>query len=245
MEQEPASLLGYRKNVYSQNGEDGVVGELVKRFELKTGWFCEFGAWDGQHGSNTFNLLRNGWRGVMIEGRPRRYRKLARTAAKYPDRLITRCAYVTSEPGPESLDGLLSDTPIPTDFELLSIDIDGPDWHVWNSLTTYTPKIVIIEINSSYLPGVSAVHGESQGSSFSATVELGRRKGYQAVCHTGNLFFVRDDLVDRLGDAWASLDRDVDAVFLRDWTVRRSLGRRIRGKARRAVQDAFSRSPAS
>lgn len=100
------------------------------------------------------------------------------------------------------------------------------------------PKIVIIEINSSYPPGDATVHGSSQGSgsSFSATIDLGRRKGYRAVCHTGNLFFVRDDLMSRLGKEWTSPSRDEDALFLSNWTKPRSFGRRLKGKARSAMQ---------
>ena len=51
----------YRKNFFSQNGEDGVISEILKRLNLKSKekWCCEFGAWDGIHGSNTFNLVKN------------------------------------------------------------------------------------------------------------------------------------------------------------------------------------------
>src|SRR5690242_6376825 len=70
------SLQLFRRNVYSQNGEDGVLDEIFRRLSMDSGWFCEFGAWDGRYGSNSYNLLRNGWRGVMIEGDPRRYRRL-------------------------------------------------------------------------------------------------------------------------------------------------------------------------
>ena len=51
----------YRKNFFSQNGEDGVIQEILKRLKLnsKEKWCCEFGAWDGIHGSNTFNLIKN------------------------------------------------------------------------------------------------------------------------------------------------------------------------------------------
>jgi len=50
----------YRKNLFSQNGEDGVVLEIIKRLKLnhRNKWCCEFGAWDGIHGSNTFNLVK-------------------------------------------------------------------------------------------------------------------------------------------------------------------------------------------
>ena len=56
-------LNSYRKNVFSQNGEDGVILFLLKKLKLLNKnnglWCCEFGAWDGVNGSNTFNLVKN------------------------------------------------------------------------------------------------------------------------------------------------------------------------------------------
>ena len=52
------------------------------------------------------------------------------------------------------MDNLLEKTNLPKDFEILSIDIDSYDLEVWESLVFYKPKIVIIEINSSYPPGI-------------------------------------------------------------------------------------------
>ena len=46
------SLRLFRRNVYSQNGEDGVLDEIFRRLSKNSGWFCEFGAWDGRYGSN-------------------------------------------------------------------------------------------------------------------------------------------------------------------------------------------------
>jgi hypothetical protein len=83
---------------------------------------------------------------------------------------------------------------------LLSIDIDSYDWQVWNALVEYRPKIVIIENNPLLLPGVMQLHDPPRhcGASFSSLVELGKSKGYTLVCHTGNCFFLRDDLVSAL-----------------------------------------------
>src|SRR6202042_420938 len=47
----------------------------------------------------------------------------------------------------DGLDHLLARTPIPKDFDVLSIDIDGNDYHTWNSTVLYKPKIVVIEFN--------------------------------------------------------------------------------------------------
>jgi hypothetical protein len=194
------NLLAYRDDKYSQSGEDGIIEEICCRLGIKEGWFVEFGAWDGKHLSNTYYLLANrGWQGVLIECDPEKYKALLHTKEAYPERLYTLCAMVGFE-GESRLDSLLAKTPVPQTFELLSIDIDSYDWQVWNALERYSPRIVIIESNSAIPPGISQIHNPPAcyGASFTALVDLGRSKGYQLVCHTGNCFFVRDDLVPNL-----------------------------------------------
>jgi hypothetical protein len=194
------NLIEYRFNKFSQNGEDGVIEELCRRLGIGPGWFVEFGAWDGKHLSNTYNLLSNhGWRGVHIEGNPEKYNVLLRTKAAFPDRLETICAMIAIE-GENQLDHLLARTSLPLDFDLLSIDIDSYDAEVWDSVSRYQPKIVVIESNNLLLPGVYQRHQPPRhlGASFSSLVELGLKKGYQLVCHTGNCFFVRKELAGKL-----------------------------------------------
>lgn len=192
-------LTEFRRNVYSQNGEDGVIEEICARLQITSGTFVEFGAWDGKHLSNTFKLLQEGWHGVYIEGDTKRYEDLTLNMRDYCHQVRTIKAFV--EPfGPNSLDSLLSSVDIIEDFDLLSIDIDSYDWHVWEGLRAYNPKIVVIEINSSIPVGILQTHRDASksGSSFSATTELGKSKGYTPVCHTGNIIFVRSDLVHNI-----------------------------------------------
>ena len=226
------SLLGYRRNVFSQNGEDGVVAEICRRWNVASGWFCEFGAWDGKYGSNTYTLLRKGWKGVMIEGEPERFKTLQMTARRHEGALWIEQAYVEHAGGENSLDKLLARTPIPRDFEILSIDIDGFDYQVWQSLANYRPRLVIIEIGSNTAPGEEYVHreGSKRLTSFSAMVSLGQRKGYVAVCHTGNLFFVAREHVEGL-----RIDADViaqpESLFIHEWmspTRMQTFGRKMR-----------------
>jgi hypothetical protein len=85
------------------------------------------------------------------------------------------------------------------DFDLLSIDIDSYDADVWESLENYFPKIVIIEFNSSVPPGIYWRHGpRTPGNTFSETLRIGKEKGYTLVCHTGNLIFVKNELMHQL-----------------------------------------------
>jgi hypothetical protein len=65
------NLEKYKYNIYSQNGEDGIIEEVFKRLgldEFNKFWVVEFGAWDGKHLSNTFNLIKKGAASCLIEG---------------------------------------------------------------------------------------------------------------------------------------------------------------------------------
>jgi len=194
-----SSLSSFKKNVYSQNGEDGVLQEILRRLEIFRGEFVEFGAWDGKHLSNTRHLLDQGWGGVYIEGDRDRYQQLVQNMQPFAVRVELINAYVEPS-GKNSLDSLLARTRLLPEFDVLSIDIDSFDWQVWESLKTYNPTVIVIEINSGIPAGIYQTHRGSnvQGSSFTATVDLGARKGYAAVCHTGNLIFVRNNAVPRL-----------------------------------------------
>ena len=103
----------------------------------------------------------------------------------------------------------------------MSIDIDSYDLDVWETLEKYRPKIVVIEINSSIEPGIIQRHDlKNQGNSFSATVGVGKKKGYVLVCHTGNCIFLRDDLKNKINYEENSLNNP-DILFDRSWLNKR------------------------
>jgi len=214
------NLLDFKKNVFSQNGEDGVLEYIFEKISdilPSEKWCVEFGAWDGKHLSNTFYLVENGWNAVYIEGDNEKYNDLLKTVKANPKIVPINAMVGFDHHDNSKLDNLLKKTEIPDDFELLSIDIDSYDLAVWQSFNG-KPKVVVIEINSSIMPGVLQWHDgvKQQGNSFSPTLEVATNKGYKLVCHTGNLIFVRDDLVSRVG-----LDERMllhpETLFLTDW----------------------------
>ena len=197
-----AEMLKYRKNVYSQHGEDGVLEEIFKRLEISYGFACEFGAWDGKKNSNTFNLVEKGWNCLMIEGDERKFKDLLKVTQEYKN-ITPHCAYVSHIEGDQnSLNVIFDNHSLPKDFELLSIDVDSCDYQIWKSLKNYQPKVVIIEhsgLDMDVIYKFGAQHKlHLEGSTgFKPMKELGEEKGYCLLCDTYNLIFIRNDLKER------------------------------------------------
>ena len=217
-------LFQYSSNIYSQNGEDGIVSVILKRLNLEQEklWCVEFGAWDGKFLSNTFALVeRNNWYAIYIEGDKKRYDDLLETAQQYKN-ITSINKFVESDKfHKNSLDNILSSTKLPIDYELLSIDIDSYDLAIFNDYQG-KPKIVIIEIESSIRPGILQWHNGEHfiGNSFSSTLKVAQDKGYTLVCHTGNMIFVRNDLIPKLNLNESTI-KYPERLFRDDWVKRK------------------------
>jgi hypothetical protein len=194
-------LNKYKKNIYSQTGEDGVIEELIsilnKNGVSTSGSCVEFGAWDGVYCSNTFNLVKNyNFSAVYIEGSKKKFKKLTKTANKYKN-IIPINKYVEIA-GKNSLDSILQETDISDNFDLLSIDIDSYDCDAWKGLKKYSPKIVLMEIDNTIDPYKRVIGtgiGRNMGSSFKYALEIANEKRYTLLFDSGNLFFIRNDLL--------------------------------------------------
>ena len=205
-------LREFRRNVTTQRGEDGITEKIFEIAGNSNRYCVEFGAWDGKHHSNTWNLLKNnGWSGLLIEGNPERFSALE---AEYADHAgaTLRNTFVDVE-GARSLDAILAEAGAPQDFDFLSIDIDGVDWYIWESLAEFAPRVVVVEFNPTVPNDVFFVQDNdpsiNQGASLLAFVELGKSKGYELVATTEwNAFFVKKELFPAFGIE----DNDIDAM---------------------------------
>ncbi len=194
MRKHSTCLYDFKKDVYTQAGEDGIIEKVLQVLPHHDKWCVEFGAWDGITFSNTRNLIENlDYSGVLLEVEKAKFLELDKNYSSSDD-VITLNAYVgfTEEDG---LDTLLSNTPVPSDFDFLSIDVDGNDYHIWKALSRYHPKVVCIEFNPTIPTEVRFIQPAdpdiNQGNSLLSLVELGREKGYELVSVLSfNAFFV-------------------------------------------------------
>ena len=191
--------LQFAKNIYTQSGEDGIIEQLLKDLNINDGIVVEFGAWDGVYVSNVLNLWMNGnFRAVLIEPDPK-YNDLQSICGKN-DKVECLNYFVNPDPNhPDCLDNILKKSKFEINndnLSLVSIDVDAIDYYIFESLTNYSPKVVVIETNTNYGPNDKYV--SNNGSSLKSITEMAEKKGYKLVCHNGNAFYVRLDLCDKL-----------------------------------------------
>jgi hypothetical protein len=201
---------GSECRVYSQNGEDGILLYLFSRIGATDRRFVEIGIGDGSE-CNTANLaLTFGWRGLLVEADPTLAERARGFYASRPTLRTSGLRVEQARVEPETIDELLRRFDVQGELDLLSVDIDGNDYWVWEAATAISPRVVVIEYNASfgstrsvtvpYKRGFDryAEHasGFYHGASLRALDSLARRKGYVlAGCDSrgSNAFFVRGD----------------------------------------------------
>jgi hypothetical protein len=194
-------FLQFSKNIYSQCGEDGIVEKLFDLLDIKNGIVVEFGAMDGVELSNTHRLWKTkNFKSVMIEMCEQHTQTLRNIENNFENVEAHICMISPDSNDYNSLDNILSRSKFEINddnFILVSIDVDSCDYHIFNSLSKYKPKIVIIETNTNFNFNEEYVSHDN-GCSLYSVNKLAESKGYKLICHTGNAIFVRTDLIDFL-----------------------------------------------
>lgn len=223
----PQRLTASGFRLHSQNSEDGILLALFRQAGATTGRFVELGS--GSSGGNAAMFAAEfGWTGLMVEGDPG---KAAMAGRRFPN-VQAVCSWIT----PESVNDLLQQHGCVGEVDLLSVDVDGNDYWVWQALTACTGRVVVLEYNSMFgadravtIPYDPKFNRRDHrfcyfGASLAALTKLSDSKGYRlvAVEPTGvNAFFLRNDVapeipavdparVYRIGDKYNELMRRKD-----------------------------------
>lgn len=191
-------LLRFASNATSQSGEDGILNRIFQIVAPQNKYFVEFGAWDGRYLSNCFNLIQTeNWGGCFIEANSYKFKQLV---ANHGNNYEIKCLnkFVDFD-GENSLDNILKSIEAPSNLDLLSIDVDGMDYFIWESLMDFEPAIVVVEFNPTIPNDIVFVQQKdvriNQGCSLLALIMLGKRKGYELICCTlWNAFFCKKSL---------------------------------------------------
>jgi hypothetical protein len=200
---DPRRLQRYASQVNSQNGEDGIIHEILRRVGSTNRLFAEVGVGDGSE-NNTAFLLSQGWKGFWIDGSD----AFVKTVNQRQDFQDGCLKWLVSFVRKENISELFEQLGIPEEFDLLSLDIDQNTYYAWEGLQRYRPRVVVLEYNAAipadvnwkvrYEPHRTWDGSQNFGASLKAFELLGRQLEYSLVgCDFigANAFFVRNDLL--------------------------------------------------
>jgi hypothetical protein len=196
--------------VFSQWDEDGIIQYLIHHVAIASRTFIEFGVENYEESNTRFLLLNDHWQGLVLDACGDDIDYIRSDRIHWQFDLQARQAWITRE----NIDGLLEPAGFGEDVGLLSIDVNGNDYWIWQAIESVRPRIVLVEYNS--LLGLepvavpyredfdrTAAHYSNQyyGSSLTALYRLARSKGYILVGSNiwgHNAFFVRSDVAGAL-----------------------------------------------
>ena len=209
-----AHVSGFRESefrVFSQWGEDGIIQFLLKHVLIERPLFVEFGVENYTESNTRFLLTNNQWSGIVIDGSDENIEYIKRDPIYWAANLKAVSAFITKD----NINELITKNGISGDIGILSVDIDGNDYWVWQAIESISPRIIICEYNSHFgseaevtIPYDPSFVRDSAhfskiyyGASISAFHSLAELKGYSLVASNSvgnNIFFVRKDLIGSL-----------------------------------------------
>lgn len=205
--------------VFSQFGDDGIIQYLVNRVEIPAGRrrFIEFGVENYRESNTRFLLLNNNWSGLILDGSAENINSIKNDQIYWKHELTAVHSFIDRD----NINELIAANGFAGEVGILSIDIDGNDYWIWETIDVVKPAIVIVEYNSVFgatravavpydpLFNCTKAHYSNLfwGSSLKALCQLGKRKGYAFVgadSHGNNAYFVAQDKLGKLKELTAA-----------------------------------------
>src|ERR1700738_1752390 len=124
--------------VYSQWGEDGIIEWLAAHVPVPNRRFIEFGV-ETFHEANCRFLMHNrNWKGLVIDGSEANMASLRAQPYFWKHDLTAKSSFVTAE----NIDALITEAGFAGPLGILSIDVDGNDYWIWQAIQSVQPAIV-------------------------------------------------------------------------------------------------------
>lgn len=204
------SLSEVEFQVFSQFGDDGIIQWLIHQLPIPNKTFIEFGVENYRESNTRFLLINNYWSGLIIDGSSENINSIKREQIYAFYDLQAECSFITKK----NINKLIKKAKFDKEIGILSIDIDGNDYWIWNEIDTINPIIVIIEYNSlfgfehpytieykeDFVRGINSPFN-FYGVSLLSVCKLSESKGYGFIgCNSAgnNAYFIRKDFLKHL-----------------------------------------------
>jgi hypothetical protein len=205
------SLADVEFQVFSQWGDDGIIQYLVDKIHFENKTFIEFGVENYKESNTRFLLLNNNWSGLVLDGSKKCIDYIRRDTVSWTHELYAKQAFVTKENINHLMESEFLNRGFDKEVGILSIDIDGNDYWVWNEISVINPIVVIVEYNSFFLDkrAITIPYQDTfvmdtntrpfyWGASLKAFCILGEKMGYYLIgCNSNgnNAYFLRKDKI--------------------------------------------------
>jgi hypothetical protein len=192
--------------VFSQFDEDGIIQHLINKLPIASKTFVEFGVENYEESNTRFLLLNDHWQGLVLDARAADIQYIQQDKIYWQYDLQAKCTWITRQ----NINELLRDAGFGEDVGVLSIDIDGNDYWIWEAIESVRPLIVVVEYNSLFgLRPIAVPYKEDfnradghysnlyYGASLGALQHLAEKKGYLLIGSNvwgHNAFFIRADI---------------------------------------------------
>jgi len=193
--------------VFSQTGEDGIIQFILSHIPIENDVFIEFGVQNYLESNTRFLLTNDNWRGLVIDSSQSNINYISNHMMSIFHELLAVCGFIDKD----NINNIIKSSGISGDIGLLSVDIDGNDYWVWDAIDCVSPRVVICEYNSvlgnthpitipydaAFERGKAHFSNLYFGASLPALCHLAKRKGYDFIGSNrigSNAFFVRSDI---------------------------------------------------
>jgi hypothetical protein len=203
---ERRQLLEFK--VFSQFGDDGILHHLLNMIQLpeEEHSFIEFGVETFEESNCRFLMEHRNWRGLVMDASQENIAAINAHPSWWKFNLQAKTSFITRE----NINELFLSAGFHGKIGVLSVDLDGNDYWVWEAIDAINPAIVICEYNSRfgptapitipYDPAFQRKKAHSSGAYWGASIQalhhLAEKKGYTTVAANqagNNVYFVRND----------------------------------------------------
>lgn len=203
---------------FSQWGEDGIIDWLVSNIEGIAPSFVEFGVGNYKESNTRLLIQLQNWKGLILDGSQEHIKNIQKEELYWRHDLQAKCAFIDKD----NINQLIEDAGFSGELGLLSVDIDGNDYWVWQGINVVNPMIVVCEYNAilgdkheltvPYKKDFQRSKAHQSllyfGASLQALIQLGKEKGYKFIGTASNgcnAFFVREDCFKTIEDKFNSI----------------------------------------
>lgn len=137
---------------FSQFNEDGILHYIFSLIGFEPRSAVELCAGVGYESMSANLIINYRWRALLVDGDQENVNKGVNFFSQHPSTKyigpIFQCNWVDRE----SVNGMLTEAGFSGDVGLLTLDLDGVDYWIWEAITAISPRVIVVEYNNVF-PG--------------------------------------------------------------------------------------------